>query len=67
MADCDLLRKHQGADCVICLRGRRALQAILSGDMDGALHEVIKFYIDTFGRDNYFIELQELISLEEAV
>ena len=33
--------------------------------MDKA-HEVIKFYIDTFGRDNYFIELQNHRLPEEA-
>lgn len=65
-ADHDLLRKyHKGLIALSACVGGQLPQAILSGDMDKA-HEVIKFYIDTFGRDNYFIELQNHRLPEEA-
>ena len=65
-ADYDLLRKyHKGLIALSACVGGELPQAILSGDMDKA-HEVIKFYIDTFGRDNYFIELQNHRLPEEA-
>lgn len=65
-ADHDLLRKyHKGLIALSACVGGQLPQAILSGDMDKA-HEVIKFYIDTFGRDNYFIELQDHRLPEEA-
>lgn len=65
-ADHDLLRKyHKGLIALSACVGGELPQAILSGDMDKA-HEVIKFYIDTFGRDNYFIELQNHRLTEEA-
>lgn len=65
-ADHDLLRKHhKGLIALSACVGGELPQAILSGDMDKA-HEVIKFYIDTFGRDNYFIELQNHRLPEEA-
>lgn len=65
-ADHDLLQKyHKGLIALSACVGGELPQAILSGDMDKA-HEVIKFYIDTFGRDNYFIELQNHRLPEEA-
>lgn len=65
-ADHDLLRKyHKGLIALSACVGGELPQAILFGDMDKA-HEVIKFYIDTFGRDNYFIELQNHRLPEEA-
>lgn len=65
-ADHDLLRKYRkGLIALSACVGGELPQAILSGDMDKA-HEVIKFYIDTFGRDNYFIELQNHRLPEEA-
>lgn len=65
-ADHDLLRKyHKGLIALSACVGGELPQAILSSDMDKA-HEVIKFYIDTFGRDNYFIELQNHRLPEEA-
>ena len=65
-ADHDLLRKyHKGLIALSACVGGELPQAILSGDMDKA-HEVIKFYIDAFGRDNYFIELQNHRLPEEA-
>lgn len=65
-ADHDLLRKyHKGLIALSACVGGELPQAILAGDMDKA-HEVIKFYIDTFGRDNYFIELQNHRLPEEA-
>lgn len=65
-ADHDLLWKyHKGLIALSACVGGELPQAILSGDMDKA-HEVIKFYIDTFGRDNYFIELQNHRLPEEA-
>ena len=65
-ADHDLLRKyHKGLIALSACVGGELPQAILSGDMDKA-HEIIKFYIDTFGRDNYFIELQNHRLPEEA-
>lgn len=65
-ADHDLLRKyHKGLIALSACVGGELPQAILSGDMDKA-HEVIKFYVDTFGRDNYFIELQNHRLPEEA-
>lgn len=65
-ADHDLLRKyHKGLIALSACVGGELPQAILSGDMD-KVHEVIKFYIDTFGRDNYFIELQNHRLPEEA-
>lgn len=65
-ADHDLLRKyHKGLIALSACVGGELPQAILSGDMDKA-HEVIKFYMDTFGRDNYFIELQNHRLPEEA-
>lgn len=65
-ADHELLRKyHKGLIALSACVGGELPQAILSGDIDKA-HEVIKFYIDTFGRDNYFIELQNHRLPEEA-
>ena len=65
-ADHDLLRKyHKGLIALSACVGGELPQAILSGDMYNA-HEVINFYIDTFGRDNYFIELQNHRLPEEA-
>lgn len=45
--------------------GGEVPQAILNGDMDEA-RKVIEFYINTFGKDNYFLEIQNHGLPEEA-
>lgn len=65
-ADHDLLMKyHEGVIVLSACIGGELPQAVLKGDMEQA-RKVIQFYIDTFGKDNYFIELQNHGLPEEA-
>ena len=64
--DHDLLRKyHKGIIAMSACVAGELPQAILNHDMDEA-RKVIQFYVDTFGKDNYFIELQNHQLPEEA-
>ena len=64
--DHELLRKyHKGVIAMSACVAGELPQAILNHDMDEA-RKVIQFYIDTFGKDNYFIELQNHQLPEEA-
>ncbi|WP_296954800.1 DNA polymerase III subunit alpha [uncultured Dialister sp.] len=65
-ADHELLQKyHEGLIAMSACVGGELPQAILNQDMVEA-RKVIQFYIDTFGKDNYFIELQNHNLPEEA-
>lgn len=56
--DHDLLREyHEGIIALSGCVGSELCQAILHHDAE-KVKEVIEFYIDTFGKDNYFLELQ---------
>ncbi|MEG0179174.1 MAG: DNA polymerase III subunit alpha, partial [Oscillospiraceae bacterium] len=49
---------HEGLICLsACLAGEIP-QALLSGDYDKAL-DIAKYYSELFGKDNYYIELQD--------
>lgn len=66
-ADHELLEKyHEGLIVTSACVGGEVPQAILNGDMDEA-RKVIEFYINTFGKDNYFLEIQNHGLPEEAV
>lgn len=57
-ADHDLLRKyHEGLIALSGCVGSELDQAILNKEEE-KVREIIEFYIDTFGKDNYFLELQ---------
>lgn len=65
-ADHELLQKyHKGLIALSACVAGELPQAVLAGDMDQA-RKVIEFYINTFGKDNYFIELQNHGIPEEA-
>ncbi|MBP6059887.1 DNA polymerase III subunit alpha [Dialister hominis] len=65
-ADHELLEKyHEGLIVTSACVGGEVPQAILNGDMDEA-RKVIEFYINTFGKDNYFLEIQNHGLPEEA-
>lgn len=65
-ADHELLEKyHEGLIVTSACVGGEVPQAILNGDMDEA-RKVIEFYIKTFGKDNYFLEIQNHGLPEEA-
>ena len=65
-ADHELLEKyHEGLIGTSACVGGEVPQAILNGDMDEA-RKVIEFYINTFGKDNYFLEIQNHGLPEEA-
>lgn len=65
-ADHELLEKyHEGLIVTSACVGGEVPQAILNGDMDEA-RTVIEFYINTFGKDNYFLEIQNHGLPEEA-
>lgn len=65
-ADHELLEKyHEGLIVTSACVGGEVPQAILNGDMDEA-RKVIEFYINTFGKDNYFLEIQSHGLPEEA-
>lgn len=57
--DKDVLRAHsKGLICLsACVAGELPVQ-VLQGNMDGA-RRCIREYIDIFGRDNYFLEIQD--------
>ncbi|MBQ0098329.1 MAG: DNA polymerase III subunit alpha [Oscillospiraceae bacterium] len=57
--DEELLEKyHEGLICLsACLAGELP-RKLLNGDFDGALKKA-KYYQELFGKDNYFIELQD--------
>lgn len=52
-----LSRYHEGLIALSACVAGELPAAILNGDMDEA-RKVIQYYIDTFGKDNYFIEIQ---------
>ena len=65
-ADHELLEKyHEGLIVTSACVGGEVPQAILNGDMDEA-RKVIEFYINTFGKDNYFLEIHNHGLPEEA-
>ena len=65
-ADHELLEKyHEGLIVTSACVGGEVPQAILNGDMDEA-RKVIEFYINTFGKDNYFLVIQNHGLPEEA-
>lgn len=65
-ADHDLLLKyHEGVIALSACIGGELPQAVLKGDLEQA-RKIIRFYMDTFGKDNYFIELQNHGLPEEA-
>lgn len=65
-ADHELLEKyHEDLIVTSACVGGEVPQAILNGDMDEA-RKVIEFYINTFGKDNYFLEIQNHGLPEEA-
>lgn len=65
-ADHDLLcRYHQGIIAMSACVAGELPQAVLKGDLSEA-RKIIEFYINTFGKDNYFIELQNHGLPEEA-
>lgn len=65
-ADHELLEKyHEGLIVTSACVGGEVPQAILNGDKDEA-RKVIEFYINTFGKDNYFLEIQNHGLPEEA-
>ena len=65
-ADHELLEKyHEGLIVTSACVGGEVPQAILNGDMDEA-RKVTEFYINTFGKDNYFLEIQNHGLPEEA-
>ena len=58
--DKDLLRKyHKGIIALsACLAGEVAVKCLNSND-DAAIDAVINEYVEIFGRDNYFLEIQD--------
>lgn len=60
-----LTRYHEGLIALSACVGGELPSAILNGDMDEA-RRVIEYYIGTFGKDSYFIELQNHGLPEEA-
>src|SRR5690606_27481006 len=57
--DWELLQQHhEGIICTSACLGGQIQQAILKGDLTRA-REVTKFYQDTFGKDNFFMEVQD--------
>lgn len=64
--DHELLTKyHKGLIALSACVAGELPQAILNRDMDEA-RKVIRYYIDTFGKENYFLELQNHGIPEEA-
>lgn len=64
--DHELLTKyHKGFIALSACVAGELPQAILNRDMDEA-RKVIRYYIDTFGKENYFLELQNHGIPEEA-
>lgn len=65
-ADHELLEKyHEGIIALSACVGGELPQAILARD-EGQVRRIIEFYIKTFGKDNYFLELQDHGLPEEA-
>ena len=65
--DHDLLRKYsKGIIALTSCIGGEIPQAILNGDKEKA-RKLTEFYIDTFGRNNFFLELQNHGMPEEAI
>lgn len=60
-----LVRYHEGIIALSACIGGELPQAVLAGDMEEA-RRIVTFYMDTFGKDNYFIELQNHGLPEEA-
>ena len=56
--DCELMeRYHEGLICLSACMSGEVPKRILSGDDDGALEKAL-YYQRVFGKDHYFIELQ---------
>ena len=56
--DKEILREfHEGIVCLSACLGGELSQAVLANDMDKA-DEIVKEHIDIFGKENYFIEVQ---------
>lgn len=53
-----LRRYHEGLICMSACIGGEIPEAILNGDKERAA-EIAQTYLDIFGRDNFFIELQD--------
>ncbi len=65
--DWELLQMHsEGIICTSACLGGQIQQAILKGDLTRA-REVTKFYQDTFGKDNFFMEVQDHKLKDEEV
>lgn len=65
--DWELLRTHsEGIICTSACLGGQIQQAILQGDMKRA-REITRFYADTFGPGNFFIEIQKHNLQDEEV
>ena len=60
-----LTRYHEGIIALSACVAGELPAAILDGDMEEA-RKVMQYYIDTFGRDNYFVEIQNHGLPEEA-
>ena len=57
--DHEILKKyHEGIICLSACIAGEVPQAILDGDYEKA-KEIAKWYQDTFGKDNYFLEIQD--------
>ena len=63
--DEELLRQyHEGIICMsACLAGRIP-QQVMAGDMDGARQSIAR-YVDIFGKDNFFLEIQDHNDIQE--
>ncbi len=56
--DKEILRKyHEGIVCLSACLGGELSQAVLANDMDKA-DDIVREYLDIFGKENYFIEVQ---------
>lgn len=63
--DLEVLRKYKTGliACTACLAGE-VPRAILNGNFE-TLEKVLKTYLDIFGKDNYFLEIQDHPDIEE--
>ena len=58
-----ILQYHEGIIATSCCLGAEVPQAILKGDIEGA-EKKLKWWIDVFGKEDYYIELQRHRGLE---
>lgn len=59
-----LLQYHEGLVATSCCIGAEIPQAILHGELDKA-EELLRWWIDVFGKEDYYIELQRHRGLED--